>query len=72
MSRRSLLSLTAITSLVSLTAPVSASPFSRPRPVAPAAAATPDVPDRLDLETAIAFALDNSFAIRQARERIRE
>lgn len=31
-----------------------------------------DVPDRLDLEQALAFALDHNFAIRQARERIRE
>ena len=30
------------------------------------------VPESLDLPTAIRFALDNSFAIRQARERIRQ
>lgn len=30
------------------------------------------VPDRLDLEYALAFALDNNFAIRQAKERIRQ
>lgn len=30
------------------------------------------VPDTLDLRTAIAFALENNFAIRQARERIRQ
>lgn len=30
------------------------------------------VPDSLDLPTAIAFALENNFAIRQARERIRQ
>ncbi|MDI1249555.1 MAG: TolC family protein [Lacunisphaera sp.] len=30
------------------------------------------VPPRLDLEYALAFALDNSFAIRQAKERIKE
>lgn len=30
------------------------------------------VPDQLDLKTAIGFALDNNFAIRQARERIRQ
>jgi len=35
------------------------------RPVQP-------VPDTLDLPTAIAFALENNFAIRQARERIRQ
>jgi len=32
----------------------------------------PDVPDKLDLPTAIRYALDNNFAIREARERIRE
>jgi outer membrane protein len=30
------------------------------------------VPDQLDLETSIRFALDNNFAIRQARERIKQ
>lgn len=30
------------------------------------------VPDRLDLETALSFALEHNFAIRRARERIRE
>lgn len=35
-------------------------------------AAPPAVPDVLDLKTAITFALDNNFAIRQARERIRQ
>ncbi len=30
------------------------------------------VPDQLDLKTAISFALDNNFAIRQARERIKQ
>ncbi len=30
------------------------------------------VPDTLDLKTAVAFALQNNFAIRQARERIRQ
>lgn len=31
-----------------------------------------DVPPRLDLDFALAFALDNNFAIRQAKERIRQ
>lgn len=31
-----------------------------------------DVPARLDLDYALAFALDNNFAIRQAKERIRQ
>src|SRR5438034_9383619 len=30
------------------------------------------VPDELDLKTAIGFALENNFAIRQARERIKQ
>ena len=30
------------------------------------------VPERLDLEYALAFAMDNNFAIRQAKERIRQ
>jgi outer membrane protein TolC len=34
--------------------------------------AVPEVPERLDLRGAITFALENNFAIRQARERIRE
>jgi outer membrane protein len=34
--------------------------------------AQPAVPDTLDLKTAITFALENNFAIRQARERIRQ
>lgn len=33
---------------------------------------TQPVPDTLDLSTAIRYALDNNFAIRQARERIRQ
>lgn len=33
---------------------------------------TPEVPDTLDLTTAIAYAVENNFSIRQARERIRE
>jgi len=39
-----------------------------------AAALAPDqeVPDRLDLPTAIGFALQNNFSIREARERIRQ
>jgi outer membrane protein TolC len=34
--------------------------------------AAPSMPDTLDLRTAIGFALENSYTIRQARERIRE
>src|SRR3954464_3873781 len=43
-------------------------------PVALHAAPSPQqtVPDQLDLKTAIAFAIENNFAIRQARERIRQ
>ena len=39
---------------------------------AAASLAAPAVPDTLDLKTAIGFALENNFAIRQARERIRQ
>ena len=39
-------------------------------PVAPAP--VPDVPDRIDLPNAIAYALDHNYAIQQARERIKE
>ena len=42
-----------------------------PAPVAPVAAA-PDVPDKIDLRDAITYALNNSYAIQQARERIKE
>src|SRR5690348_3275219 len=31
-----------------------------------------EIPDTLDLKTSIGFALENNFAIRQARERIRQ
>lgn len=41
-------------------------------PLVAAPAPQQPVPDVLDLRTAIVFALDNNFAIRQARERIRE
>ena len=37
-----------------------------------AQSASPQVPDTLDLPTALRFALDNNFAIRQARERIKQ
>ena len=36
------------------------------------AQAAPPIPDTLDLETSIRYAVDNNYAIRQARERIRE
>jgi outer membrane protein len=53
-------------------APAQPARTSQPaRPLQPARAAQP-VPDTLDLQTAIRFALENNFAIRQARERIRE
>ena len=52
--------------------PALAAPGARPTPVSAASAGAPDVPDRLDLQNAIAYALENNFSIRQARERIRE
>lgn len=39
---------------------------------APASQPPPPEPDTIDLKTAIGYALENNFAIRQARERIRE
>lgn len=44
---------------------------SAAQPAAPGPAPAP-MPDSLDLATAIGFALENNFAIRQARERIRQ
>jgi len=41
-------------------------------PVSAAPSPNQPVPDTLDLRTAIQFALENNFAIRQARERIRQ
>jgi outer membrane protein len=38
----------------------------------PAPAPVPDVPLQLDLRTAVIYAVENNFAIRQARERIKE
>src|SRR4051812_20192115 len=46
-------------------AAVAASLQAQPAPQQP-------VPETLDLKTAISFALQNNFAIRQARERIRQ
>src|SRR5207248_2657006 len=40
--------------------------------VASAQPASPPVPPTLDLKTAVVFALENNFAIRQARERIKQ
>ena len=39
---------------------------------APASQPPPPEPDTIDLKTAIGYAIENNFAIRQARERIRE
>jgi outer membrane protein TolC len=41
-------------------------------PLVAAPAPTQPIPDTLDLRTAITFALENNFAIRQAKERIRQ
>lgn len=43
-----------------------------PTPVAPEVSAAPEVPDRIDLPTAIAYALEHNYSILQARERIKE
>jgi outer membrane protein TolC len=55
------------TPVLSLAAVIVTLAAARAQPAAPAA-----VPDRLDLKTAIGFALENNFAIRQARERIKQ
>lgn len=58
-------------SLALLAAPVAV--FAQPAPhAASPAAPVPDVPLQLDLRTAITYAVENNFAIRQARERIKE
>jgi outer membrane protein len=77
MSRSSLARIAILATTAALTsasAPAADSTTGARRPVAisAASATAPDVPDRLDLPTAIKYALENNFAIRQARERIRE
>lgn len=52
-----------LATLVSAAAPLAAAPASQP---------PPPEPDRIDLPTAIGYAVENNFAIRQARERIRQ
>lgn len=49
-------------------------PVPPPNAALPAAAPdeVPDVPLQLDLRTAVTYAVENNFAIRQARERIKE
>src|SRR6188474_2667685 len=49
--------------LLSVAAPLFGAPASNP---------PPPEPETLDLKTAIGYALENNFAIRQARERIRQ
>ncbi|MDF3056021.1 MAG: transporter [Rariglobus sp.] len=56
-------------SLALLAVPVA---FAQTPPRDPATAPVPDVPRRLHLRTAIVYAIENNFAIRQARERIKE
>jgi outer membrane protein TolC len=46
--------------------------LARPPGSASPTESAPDVPQQLDLRTAITYAIDNNFAIRQARERIKE
>jgi len=58
--------------VAALSTPVVAAPAKRPVPISAASAGAPDVPARLDLQNAVAYALENNFSIRQARERIRE
>lgn len=51
---------------------VPATPAPAPTPAAASDATSPDVPQKLDLRMAILYAIDNNFAIQQARERIKE
>jgi len=53
------------TALIALTVITSAMTFAAPEP-------NREIPPRLDLPGAIQFAIDNNFAIRQARERIKQ
>ncbi len=46
--------------------------FAQPPAPATSPVPVPDVPLQLDLRTAITYAVENNFAIRQARERIKE
>jgi len=55
-----------------LAALLGASAFAAPEPRPRPQTETPDVPAKLDLQNAIKYALENNYAIRQARERIRE
>jgi len=59
-------------SLALLAAPVLLLAQPPARATRPASVPVPDVPQQLDLRTAITFAIENNFAIRQARERIKE
>ncbi len=62
--------------LFSLTFALAAGPLVAAEPPAYTSDGTPKpaqaVPDALDLPTALSFALDNNFTIRQAKERIRQ
>ncbi len=55
-----------------LVGPMAPAEALRREPRPPAEPESPAVPDALTLEQAIAFALENNFAIRQARERLLE
>jgi len=59
---------TALAALALALALASAHPLRAAVPPAP----DPTLPDRVDLDTAVAFALQNNFSIREARERIRQ
>ncbi len=55
-----------------LVGPMAPTEALRREPAPPPEPESPSVPDALTLEQAIRFALENNFAIRQARERLRE
>jgi outer membrane protein len=71
-SRRSLRVGRLIVPLTLCVASLNAQPAPPRNTVPPAPTAQQPVPQTLDLKTAITFALQNNFAIRQARERIRQ
>lgn len=62
---------TPVVSLAALTLACAAAP-AQPASYASGSAPMAPVPETLDLRTAVTFALDNNFSIRQARERIKQ
>ena len=55
-----------------LVGPMAPAEAIKPEPAAPAEPKAPSVPEKLTLDQALRFALENNYSIRQARERLRE